>query len=530
MQLLRTLFLASLMSWSAVVYANEVRAVVTYAAADGVYLDQGKLQGLDVGSEGEVKHNGQVAARLQVLYIADHLASCKVVENPGHLVVGDVVVFQVAGLAATDTTKKKAPEVAGPPAPLIRNLKDRTNRLSGRIGLQFFGQDDRTVLNYDYAQPAVVVRLRLESLFGSHYALSINSSSRRNYLPERLQTRTFHQWDHRVYEVSLVNTDPLSRLQLGMGRLVANHISGIGYIDGAIADYKMMDHVAVGAFGGTEPNLTTADFRTRNTKGGAYLYYEARGEDSRQLGVTLAGAGEYTNGQINREFVYQQTDCMLGSRFTFYESAEMNVNRGWKLSEEGRRFELVNLLLNVRYSPWRAFAVNLGYDNRTNFRTLETRSIPDSLFDSSLRQGYRLDTEFRLPLSMHVNLRSGLRTDGPDGSLSKNGSADFGTYNLFNLQTGLGVRANAFWDHYSNGAQRSVFLSQTIFAVINLGAEAGRNNYRFGGATGNRQEDWVRANTDIMISRHLYSSAYLEMYRGGNSNANRLFVETGVRL
>jgi hypothetical protein len=530
--LIRLFLFIALILYTVTAFASEVRAVVTYAAADGVYLDQGSVLGLAVGSEGVIRRNGQTAARLQVQYISEHLSSCKILENPGNLVVGDEVVFQINASSPVPTAKSAASshETAGPPAPLMRSLSGRSTKLTGRIGLQFFGQDDRTAMNYDYAQPAAVVRLRLESLFGSHYSLSVDTRSRRSIMPARLQSRSYREWDHRVYDVSIACDDPGAQLQFGVGRLVANHISGIGYIDGAIASYKLADHVSVGGFGGTEPDLTTADFRTRNTKAGGYVYYQGGESTSSRLGLTLAGAGQYSNGQIDREFVYQQTDYILGSKLTAYESAELNVNRGWKLDADHSRVELVNLLANIRYAPFRGFAVNLGYDNRTNFRTLETRSIPDSLFDSALRQGYRLDTEVRLPLSLHLNLRSGLRTDGPGGSLSKNGSADFGTYNLFNLQTGLGVRASGFTDRYTNGLQRSAFMSQTVFSKVNLGLEAGRNQYRFGGTIGNRREDWFRANVDFMLGRAFYCSTYAELYRGGNSDANRLFVETGVRL
>ena len=46
--------------------------------------------------------------------------------------------------------------------------------------------------------------------------------------------------------------------------------------------------------------------------------------------ATLAAAGEYYKGQISREFVYEQTNYSLSDKWSGYQSAEININRGWR--------------------------------------------------------------------------------------------------------------------------------------------------------------------------------------------------------
>ena len=52
---------------------------VRFRSSDTVYLNAGRLAGLVVGDRFEVLHGAKTVAEIEVVYVADHSASCRIV-------------------------------------------------------------------------------------------------------------------------------------------------------------------------------------------------------------------------------------------------------------------------------------------------------------------------------------------------------------------------------------------------------------------------------------------------------------------
>lgn len=514
--------------------ASTVNAKVTYVAASSFYIDAGTEQGVQKGDSGEVVQKGKRVGRVLVEFVADKSSSCKALDSAAVIHVGDAVILDVAAPVKTteakpDSALKETVISAQSGAP-VSKTKQKGARFSGNVGLQILGQTSHDQLDYSFYQPGLVVRAKLENLFGSGPTMNVRMNLRRNIRNIERPGVPRAEWLSRVYEVSLTYDDPGSRVNCSVGRLLTNHLAGIGYIDGALLGVRMANHMEVGAFGGTQPDLRTTDVRTSTTKGGAYAVYQRGAYGSELLSITLAAAGEYYKGQISREFMYEQTNYAWRDQISAYQSAEINVNRGWRKTAQTSALELTNFLFNLRYCPTSAVAVTASYDNRIPYRTYETRNIADSLFDTSLQQGYRLGIDVRLPWAMQADVEGGLRTRRLDRSSTRTASVGLSTRNLLDKKVYLGGRVAAFTGKFGKGYQPTAMISRMFWSRVTLGVQIGWDVYDLKSLNQKVSSNWQRASVDWTVNRFLYSSVNYELYRGDNMSGNRYYAEMGCRF
>jgi len=514
------------------VAADTVTAVVTYISAAGFYLDTGREQGLRDSLKGILQRNSEDIAQVEILSLSDHTARCRILAADIPALPGDTVLFSI-DRAPVPESPIPAPkllespkEKSVPPAP-VRHV--RVADISGRIGIQTYAQDDRTKLNYDFYQPALAIRFKAASLFDSHYAFSVRLRSRRIYRSTDNHREKPQAWDNRVYEMSLSYENPRSPLNFQLGRIMARRISGIGYLDGIFGEFDVSRYFSVGSFGGTQPDLRTTNIQAQTRKTGLFAAWHSPDSAPTNFSLTGALAGDYTSGHINREFFYQQSSLTHRSQLAVFQSAEININRGWKKQAENRTLTLANLLFNLRYTPARFAAFVVGYDGYANYRTWESRETPDSLFDEAMRRGYHAGIEVKLPWGFRSDLRGTLRDDTPD-HLYRSGSFAVRTHRILRGRVGAGARHNVFQSRFTDGKQSSAEVSVVTRRGSELRIQVGRMVYDYHNNRPPTINDWWRASVDVAIGRRYYGSAYFESYHGTNEDSSRLFFETGVRL
>ena len=72
---------------------DEAVCTVRYVSSEHVYLDAGRLAGLDVGAAVRVLRDGVQLGELLVVHAADHSASCRVLNSTVTFAPGDRVLF-----------------------------------------------------------------------------------------------------------------------------------------------------------------------------------------------------------------------------------------------------------------------------------------------------------------------------------------------------------------------------------------------------------------------------------------------------
>jgi hypothetical protein len=514
--------------------AATIMASVTYIGGDLIFLDAGRAQGVDSGMTGEVRRDSLTICFLRIVAVSDHSSSAQLSEIQASPVVGDWVTVNTPDTLPHVSDILQPDVSATPTQTLLKSTptkaRRKERRVTGRVALQWYAQDDRLPQNYDITQPSAVTRLRIRSLFAQGVDLSLRLRSRRNFYSNESSSRSHSDWDHRYYELDLSYKDPNSDWEAHGGRILVGSIGGIGYLDGAYLQYQLQRAFYLGTFAGSQPDLTTTEFRSDTRKGGVCLIWKPTAVSGRDLGLTTALAGEYSGSEINREFIYQQFNVNTPSGFSVYQSADVNVNRGWKAKTEHSTLVLSNVMVNAHYQPLKKLAVSAGYDGQANYRTWETRETPDSLFDEAMRRGYRAGLEFNAPFGVRCEFRETVRDDPATTKLSASTSLSAMTHSLLRNKCGLSARYDAFENRFTTGIQSSAGISWTTPLNGDLILQLGQTAFTYQTTGVQAHSEWWRVALDFSISRHWYGSSYYESYVGTSEDVARLFLETGFRF
>lgn len=509
----------------------EVKTTVKYIAADAVYIDAGKTQGVQVGDRVVINRKNKLLAVLEVIFVSNQSSSCRLLESTGTIEVGDEVVVQVAEAVETPADSLHA---AGPDTAITSERREKRsvkeNRWTGRIGAEFYAEDDRESTNNDFVQPSVNLNTSLLNIGGSAYTFSLYMRARRNDRSRHTAYATESHWNNRLYEAALTYDDPAANWGFSAGRVARNAIAGIGTIDGLLLSRNVAPHWSVGAFGGTQPNLENTDIQTDEVKAGAFAQYKTPRSAKHVYSGTLAVAGDYRSGEINREFVYQQAQYRHGSRFYVYESSEFNLNRGWQKHAAGSTFTWTSFLMNARWSPTRTVSCDLGYDNRRSFRTWTTRSLVDSLFDDATRQGLRAGVQLRLARTFHAGINGNLRARKSDFSAGRSVALNAGSSNIAGSGLFAEARLTAYDNDYSKGTQPSARLQRTLTRMLSAHTDAGIDHYEIKAVGTTLDANWLRLGVDARFTRHWYASAYGEARRGAKADSNQMMFDLGYRF
>ncbi len=512
---------------------DEVHTTVKYISASGIYLDAGRLHGVCAGDRVDVMRSDSLLAILEVQFVADGSSSCRLLESTGVIRVGDLAVISVAFPTSADTLISRPetlPESVNE-EPVLRpeRRNTRANRFSGRVGFTSMWQEDRAESSNNIAQPALTVRVRAENLLSTRHTMSIRLRGRQTIRDREWNDHDHRRWTGRIYEWSLTFDDPRSVVRYGAGRVLTNPLRGIGYFDGAFFDYRAANHITVGIFGGTEPDKRTTEFNTSETKYGIYGSFYRGSGTGHQFTATLAMAGRYVEGNVNREFVYEQMDYSIGSKFWLLQSAELNINRKWRAETGSSAVEFVNALFSLRYNVTSDWSASLSYDNRQNYRTWETKDTPDSLFENSRRAGVRFNLRWRALESVSIGGGYGSRMSTVQDRNAVTFTGDvLWTDALMNGVT-VSTSVIGFSNVYTKGTQPSLAVSKNVIPSLMTMLQVGRNEYEYRTVSEKVRNDWIKLRLDARLTAHLYGAAYVEHYEGDSPALNRLFLETGFR-
>jgi hypothetical protein len=187
-------------------------------------------------------------------------------------------------------------------------------------------------------------------------------------------------------------------------------------------------------------------------------------------------------------------------------------------------------MISGRWSVGNSLNFSFGYDDQTPYRDWESRSLPDSLFDEALRQGFRLGMSTRLPWTFRFSINGNADlTHGQDAATS--GSISISQTNLLGTRINSSLRYNIFSSPTTEGWQPTLTLSRNIYRSIDLTLQGGLNSYQLKrSGQPDTNSSWARLGTDYWFGRKIYGSASYEVQRGGGWDAERIFFDLGVRL
>lgn len=391
-------------------------ATVTYIASEGIYIDAGRSSGLEVGDTLIVSRSGERVARIVVTNVSSQSAAAQAVDQTMPIEVGDLVRLPSQPAFRPEQKEPKRPRQKTPSKP-DHSGQDRTDRLRGHVTLGTTWHTDMTGSSRRWLRPALRAKLTVPNVAGTSLKLSWRHSTRLYHRATTLGSgHGTNEWSHQVYELSLSSGSKKSETGTvwALGRVLAPQVRGMGYIDGGYYTIGLGERYQVGIAGGAVPDMRTSGVRTSRNKIGIFAVWKTDNKDTWRLDVSAALSGEYESGELSREFLYLQSAFMRGRWLSWFQSVEVDYNRGWRFAQAGSRLDISSYYSSARFLLHRKLSLQLSWDSRKQVRYFEVRDLPDTLFDNRSRRG--LKTGFRYTVSNRLMIRgsSSFRfRDGP---------------------------------------------------------------------------------------------------------------------
>jgi hypothetical protein len=289
----------------------------------------------------------------------------------------------------------------------------------------------------------------------------------------------------------------------------------------------------IGAFGGRAADYEGFGFASEGAKYGAFVTLSPGGRYATGgYDVALAFVHENAEGDVSREYVSLESRFGSGSRWSFFERAELDVNRGWRKGLSGGSLQLSNVSLsgNLRLSD--SATAFVSYDGRRNFRYYQNRLVPEEVFDDLLHQGLRAGVNVfrRGGFGATAGVGMSLKEEDPrhpELNIANAYSANAGLRHANLSGFSVGLDASGFSNGYTDGGLVSARVGRRFGAGHLLDLSWGRSLYRVKLDEQQRSTQWLRLVGRIEFTRHFFFVSDLEYDSGDDLQGPRVFIELG---
>jgi hypothetical protein len=518
---------------------------VEYRSGDNVYVDGGRAAGLDVGDRLRVLDGQTVVAELEVLYTAERSASCRVLTESRPVHPGDraILADRAGSTASTAEVAGPAAEESPREAPTSTATEGETSsavpeapwaRVYGAVSLGYYRSWDTSETDLDYQERTARVDLVLSDIAGQPLSFALRGRLREDIRARELSRRSPASLrTDRVYELALRYDPPASRVGVELGRIGVSRFVGIGYLDGALVRFLARPGIQVGAFGGRQADITNLD--GSGQKYGAFVRLSSGGRYARGgHNVLFAFVRENAEGDVSREYLSLESRFAGGRRWSVFQRAELDLNRGWRRELSGKSYQLSNLGLsgNLKVSPsaW----LFVSYDGLRNYRYYRNRQVPEDVFDSLLHQGLRAGLNVSKPSGLGFTAGFGTSMKGQDPLHPEldvaNAYSFHGGVRHSNLLRGIsvGLDGSGFTNGYTKGGLVSGRAGWRASAGHTLDLSYGYSRYRVEQTQEDRTQQWLRVIGRAQLDRRFYVLGDLEYDQGDDLEGPRVFVELGA--
>jgi hypothetical protein len=250
--------------------------------------------------------------------------------------------------------------------------------------------------------------------------------------------------------------------------------------------------------------------------------------------VALAFVHENAEGDVSREYVSLESRFGSGSRWSLFERAELDLNRGWRKDVSGSSLQLSNVSLSGNLRLGTTANAFVSYDGRRNFRYYQNRLVPEDVFDDLLHQGLRAGVNVFRPGGFGATLGAGMSLKEEDprhpelniaNAYSFNGGVRHA--NLFGRGLSVGLDASGFSNGYTDGGLVSARIGRRFAAGHLLDLSWGRSLYRIKLDDEQRTTQWLRLVGRVEFTRHFFVVSDLEYDSGDDLQGPRVFFELG---
>jgi len=464
---------------------------------------------------------------LKVTYLSTHRSSCAIEPGSLSLVVGDLVRFVPA--AGKPATAEPGPEEV--PAGARRRPAGGglvSTGLRGRVGARYLAVKDRSGNDNGFREPGLDLRLDGFALGGSPLDLEVDIRARRTY-------RTMpgggseNEGRHRLYRSALSYRFPGGQEKLTVGRQFAPALAGLSLFDGVMYGYGGRRYGA-GAFAGSQPDPEDLGFSSEIREYGGYFEVHSGPEVPRRWAFTTGFVGSYTQGTVNREFLYLQGHY-FDSRFSIYGTQQIDYNRGWKVTEaKESTFAGTGTFVSVRTQAAERLNLFAGYDSRRNVRLYRDRITPVTEFDDSTRQGTWGGASLRLGQHCDAGGEARESRGGPSGAANSY-SLNLGAERFTRAGLGFRLRGTHFSNLRSNGDLFALSSGVSLATRYHLELQGGRlDETNAFDPSLDRHLNWYGLDVDLALGRAWYLLLSIERNDGNLEKNDQAYAGLTVRF
>jgi hypothetical protein len=321
------------------------------------------------------------------------------------------------------------------------------------------------------------------------YTLSFDA---RNIANSKLSVETYVSFKHKagdwaevksnifnalkIYSLS-VSYDPGKATHISLGRRINPRISSIGSSDGLQVE-KSFGKFTIGAIAGLRPDFTNYGFDPKLLQYGGYVSLDTKATGN-YTETSLAFMQQMNNSKTDRRFLYFQHSNTFLKNINFLSTFEVDL---FKLENDVPKstFNLTGVYMSMRYKMTKSFTISGSYDARKNVMYYETyKTFIDHLLETELRQGYRVQANYRISKNMIVGLQSGYRFLKADPHPSKNLYGYFTWSQISGQNISATLSGTYIESNYLNGETVGVNINSDLSkGKVQVGAGYHLMNYK----------------------------------------------------
>jgi len=409
---------------------EDLSGQVSYISSQNVYVRFGSTSGISAGDTLFVSKDYKKVPVLVVTNLSSTSCVCVPLGSPD-LKVADMVLAnkKLPGPTISDDLQN-APEVAVKAPEIVTDTAASENtstrveavkqKISGSISLNSYSDMSNTAS---------------ENSQRFRYSFSFNA---RNAGNSKFSVESYLTFRHKTGEWDLVKNDIFSALKIynltvaydinnstriSLGRKINPSLASIGAIDGLQLE-KSFGRLSAGAVIGLRPDYTDYGFNADLLQFGAFIKHRSK-PDKALSETSLAVMQQYNNFKTDRRFVYLQHSNSFIKNLYFYSSLEADLYSLKRDSVNGDKsqstFDLTGIYVSVRYKIFKNLTIYGSYDARKNVMYYETyKTFIDRILEEEMRQGFRLQANYRITKDLSFGLQSGYRFLKTDPHPSRN--------------------------------------------------------------------------------------------------------------
>jgi hypothetical protein len=403
---------------------------VSFISSQNIYVKFKSTTGISAGDTLFIPSDDKKVSALIVTSFSSTSCVCTPL-SPINLKVGDLVLAAIEKPEAKNTeTVSDVPEKTVPVPEIFVESADSSDskskttkvkqKIRGSISLNSYSDLSNT---------------SAENSQRFRYSISLNAENIGN---SKFSIESYLSFKHKSGEWDVVKNDIFSALKIynlalkydinsstrvSLGRRINPRLSSVGAIDGLQAE-KSFGRFTAGAVIGFRPDYTDYGFNSDLLQYGAYIAHNSK-SDKAWSESSLAFMQQFNQFKTDRRFIYFQHSNSFIKNLYFYSTLEVDLFSLRTDSINGDKpqstFDLTGLYVSLRYKIFKNLTVFGSYDARKNVMYYETyKTFIDRMLESEIRQGFRLQANYRITRDLMLGLQSGYRYLKTDPHPSKN--------------------------------------------------------------------------------------------------------------